>query len=822
MSSGSPEPDIGEALATIRRFLSDEIPPLTAAEAVLAAVREPPELVASEIRRWIASQGGRANRELRVCDLTFHALKKLNETAELKLVPAELLEPFLGRLKVIVLEFCPAGEQRELHGMLDGLERSPTALERTIDFVRRPVGPGSTDSAGVPEGIAEGTQAYAADVRRERRFAMMLDRLQKSAPGPAPAAGTAGAQQTSEALALAAAEARSGTELAQIQAALAQNSAGSGTHEFFRLLSQSLPGWVVPATGEEQGKTATLPTHNTAVLAMRQIMRLTRTRNEGWQRFQEMVQAAIEQFNDGSLARAVTMLELSSSLIADGTVDARAVDGVRRSAHDALELNRLRRYAEQPAKHRLLRRALAFFAEFEPETLLDHLQNEPKRDRRRLILNLLEALGAPARAAAFERLCSIAHSPEIPTQWYFARNLVCILGRVPRTDESGPEQEISLVGTLMNLAYPAPLIREAISLLGQLKHEDSERLLVAAVQQVENRLRQHDVGGLEAGKLKSLLDRLTYVIARYGSARAITTVVNHGLKRDEQLGDTLARLSSLSGQDLSADPEGVGRLLQALRAKTPRRLLGLTIQKDVPGLLHIVKALSSTPAPAVQEAFRQIVTRFPDEEFGKVAQYALQGFHSGQHAVSAADRLFGDLELFGLPELLQQLVRTRLSGSLTLKDENDEVVGCITLDAGRMRSCRAGKREGKAALCSLLVTPIPGTFSFTGRKPQVEPGTAEPAAQGEDLLPLIIEGMQRHDELQRARTLVPDGSHLCPTGEDPVPRPDEDDPQLLQRLWKRASGGAPPEECEKDPQADDSQIRLLLARWVEEGNLHIR
>ncbi len=818
MSPGSHEPDIGEAFATIRRFLSDEIPPLTAADAVLAAVREPPERLAPELRQWIASQGGRANRQWRVCDLVFHALKKLNETAELNLVPGELLEPFLQKLKVIVLDFCPTEEKGELRSMLDGLERSSTALERTIDFVRRPVRR-AAEGQGAPEGVAEGAQPYAADERRERRFSLMLNRLQKTAPEAAGAESADGTQPDSEALALAAAEARSGPELAQVQTALAQGGAGSGTREVFRLLSQSLPGWVVPVADDEQGKTAALPTNNTALLAMRQVMRLAQSRNEGAQRFQEMVQAAIEQFNRGSLARAVTMLELSGNLLAEGTVDARAMDSIRGSAHDALDTNRLRRYAEQPEKHRLLRRALAFFAEFEPEALLDHLQNEPKRDRRRLILNLLEVLGAPARAAALRHLAPVVRSPELPARWYFARNLLCILSRIPRPDEAGIEKEIGLIGSLMNLAYPAPLFREAISLLGQLKHDDSEQHLLAALQRVEIRLHEHDVAEPEVGKLRSHLDRLVSVLARYGTARAVAAVVDHGLKQDEALGDSLARMSALGGQNLSDAPESVERLLRVARAKTPRRLLGLTIQKDVPGLLNLVKALASTPAPAVEEFLRQIAGRFPDEEFGKVAQQALQGFRRGQDAATAADRLFGDLELFGLPELLQQLVSSRLSGCLTLKDVNSEVIGCLTLDAGRMRECRAGKLEGKSALYSLLAAPIPGTFAFVGRKPHGSPENVEPPPQDEDLMPLIVEGMKRHDELQRARTLVPNGSRLRATGEEPIPRPDEDDPQLFHRLWKQVNRGIPPEECEKDPQAEAGQIRLLLARWVEEGNL---
>ena len=73
--------------------------------------------------------------------------------------------------------------------------------------------------------------------------------------------------------------------------------------------------------------------------------------------------------------------------------------------------------------------------------------------------------------------------------------------------------------------------------------------------------------------------------------------------------------------------------------------------------------------------------------------------------------------------------------------------------------------------------------------------------------------------MQRARALVPDGCRLRPTGPEPRPRADEEDPALFHRVWSRASSGASPDECEADSPADAFQIRVLLARWVEDAVL---
>jgi hypothetical protein len=807
MGPSNQRSDLEDILNTLRRFLSDEIPPLNAADAVLQTLYHPPLPIAEEIRNWVAVQNRRAGNRLRVADLVFHALKKLNETAELKLVPADLMADFLRQLKPLVISIAPPQDQEELRIALDTLERAPTSLEKAIGFVHRPMHPGGAEAVGEAGGAAASGNARTEDPR-ENRFSALLDRIQVQQTSPAAPQG----EQVSEVVALAAAEARDRSELSRIQAALPR---GKDPAEVFKLLTQSLPAWVLPPAPEGHSQAA--PAENMALHAMSQFVRLAQSRTESEQRFEAMVQAAIEQFNEGSLARAVTMLESCGNLLQEGTVDQRAVDNARSSAHEMLSQNRLRRYAEQQEKHHLLRRVLGFFAEFAPEAMLDQLQTEQKRDRRRLLLNLLEAQGTPARAAALARLRDVVDSAD-PEHWYFARNLLCILGRIPRVDESSVDEETSLSSSYLDIARPAPLVREAIAFLGQAKNERAEQYLVAALQRIENRLLERNVADHEAGRLRSLLDRLASVLGRGISSAALTALVDHGLRRQFEFGDTLVRVASLGGRDLAAEPKIVEKLLQALRTRTPRKVLGVTFQKDIPGLLNIIKALSSTPLPAVEEALRQLGDRFPEEEFGKAAAQALRAFRSGQFEgeSAATDRLYGDLELFGLPELLHQLIRNQVSGTLTLKDQSEDVAGTLTLSGGRMSGCRAGMLEGRAALYNLLARPVAGTFSFIGHKSQ---GKTPSRPQGEDLVPLIIEGMKRHDELQRARTMVPDGARVAGTGSEPTPRPDEEDPLLFQRIWQCAGAGARVEDCERESKGDPDQVRLLLARWLEDGHL---
>jgi hypothetical protein len=492
------------------------------------------------------------------------------------------------------------------------------------------------------------------------------------------------------------------------------------------------------------------------------------------------------------------------------------VANVRKTAHESLEADRLRDIAKRPEKHHLLRKILSFFEALGVDKLLDSVRDEPKRDRRRMLLALLEAHGPAAREAALNRLGELFAGAEIAKDWYFARNLLCLLNRIPRPDDVSPEFEIGLMEPALRLSLAAPLVREAIINIGQIRHRKAEQLLIATVDQLESLLLDPAHSPHDPARLKSLLDRSVFSLARHGTPRAYRRVVEHGLLRREELGDTAARLAYLCGQNLTDAEEGVACLLKALKSRMPRRILGMRIQKNEETLIHLIRALSSTPIPAVQQAFEVIARRFPETEFGTAASRALEELGAPTMRPEVpTERLLGDLDLFGLPDLLQQLALLRLTGTLIIRDRNVEPVGTISLSGGLMRSCSVGCLEGTEAFYQLFEKPVAGTFVFQGRR---EPAGQEQsdASQTSDLRSLIIEGTRRYDELQRERAIVPDSSFLIPTRSGRRPQPNGENASFLEQLWNRVSAGATPDQCEGSCQSDAYRVRTLLARWVEE------
>jgi hypothetical protein len=804
MSTEMEDAKTRDALSTVSQYLSDAIAPLQAADSVASLLDQPAELMASEIIGWIRTQAPGNGPGISVADYLFHAVSKLYYLAQLQLIPEKTLAPYLHSIRQLMLDYCPPEERPLLEESFGGIGTSGAARISSLRVIHSQMQAGASKSG--PEEEA-----------RDRRLSILQTRLKTEVRSQSlPAENTDRENLVPHLIATAAANVRNDGEFRRLQENLRSLGIEAGTDKIFRKLSQSLPGWLLAASGPDNARPS-----NAAMEAMSQIIHLAEDRWEGCKRFQDMVQAAIEQFNTGSPARAATIFDLALALCSDDRLDPAFVADVRSTAHESLDINRLRTLSKVREKHHLLRKVLNFFDAFAVEKLLEELRKEEKRERRRLLLDLLEIHGGDARKMAFEQLRELVANTNLSADWHFARNLVCILARIPRTGEAPPKAEMQLIAPLLQLSMPGPLVKEAIKFAGQTRCPESEELLISTADKLVRFSVDHIGSDKEAMQRTSLLDRVIFALAHYGTPKAWSRVVKHGTNPLEGLGDTTARLSYLSGQDLTSDKESVSTLLQFLKSKMPRKLFGMTIQKNETPLLHTIKALSSTPAPAVREAFQEIAAQFPETQFGRAAADALKEFVSSDKSQIAAERvLTGDLELFGLPDLLRQLHQLQASGLLTLKDEKGNPIGTVTVRAGRMQRCSIGRLEGREAAYQLLERPFGGTFFFQGQRESGIGEQADPDAMP-DLITILHEGMQRYDQLQRARSIVPDFALLRLKNPASAPPVAETDAELSAQLWQKLAAGASTEECETACRADSCRIRTILARWNEEGLLAV-
>lgn len=821
---------VKQALHELQQYLCDQVPPLMVLDSVNALLEQPPEAAASAIQDWVVSQFQLHGGSALISDYLFHALKKIQMMAEFKLVPPDRLDPFLNALAQLLLKLCPTDEQAELGDRIQRLGRSETVLtstSATVEYLHRAK---SEEGAATPPGrmptgafAASTSETIAEGVARSlRRFSLLLDRLERGAPGAAAGrvAAPGGRDVMTQLLATAALGARSGSEFDQHLHRLAGLGVGAAPDELFRALGQSLPGWVVPIDGGADAATTPLTSSRQAE-AMRRIVSMADDPQECAQRFTALVEAAIEQFNLGALPQAVTMFELASQLIAERKLDPSTIMSVQNRAHENLSIDRLRTLAEDPQKHALLRKVLNFFPALTTKRLLEDLMHEGRRDRRKLMLALLEVHGAAARSEVVGLLeASVAGTLPDP-QGYFRRNLVFLLRRLPRPADAPLDEELKLLTCMIQADQPSMVVKEAIGALGQIKDAMSEQALVLRFHDLEQELLARREPGEEAEETIGLLDRVSAALARLGTPNALRTVVNHAFSRQPRFGAALARLEGLAIHDLSGDPELVVRLVDMLREALPAKILGIFPRKKGEEALRIVQALSGTPAGAVKQIFTEISERRPDTEFGRAAARALSVFGAPPKPAEApAKALSGDLELFGLPNLLQNLADSQVTGVLTLADSEGVTVGTLVFEGGKFRSCHAGALRGETAVHALFEKPFPGTFTFTSRRDAVEKDKP-PAESLLEVLPIILEGVRRHDEFQQARAMIADDATFKAGTGKPTHPEGEGDVAFLRTVWGKVLAGATSTQCESTTAADPYRVRRLVAHWVEEGALQV-
>jgi hypothetical protein len=820
-----------EALQQLQRFLSDNIAPMIFADSMDSLLAMPPELTASQIAAWVASLHN-VDSSLATADYLFHASKKIHLLGELELMPREQIAAFLNLLRPHLLQVCPEQDRGSLANDLDNLELSQGAEPPTagVGHIHRAGGgeiargpsvradrPKEGEAPASPDSLTKGF------LRGLRRVNVLLDRMagRAEAAGVAPMPGAPsgfveGPTMVARIVTEAADRATSADELRGSLEELQGHGVQFDPTQLLKLLARNLPDWAPPTAGA-----AGVPAPQSAARAMGQLVTMSASPREKAYRFFELVNSAVEEFNEGSLGRAVTMIDLADRLAESKEVDVATVTAAHSRAYEQLDEKRLREYLDDEGKHHLLRRVMRFFPRFSPAELFAELELEANRDRRRYLLMLLSAQAERTREAALEALRGIvAGNSSVP--WYFERNLVYLLRTTRRPPDAPVDPEIDVLVPMAELEGPLPLVREALATLGQIQHDRAVTTLVARISEIEDALLGRRELPHDEQDLRGLLDSVMTMLARSSAREARRCVIQHGMRRQPQLGDTLARLSKLSGQDLSDDRAAVDRLVRGLREELPTKVLGLTVisVKKSRSIERIIQAMSGTDAAPIREVLTEVSQTFAGQEFADSAAKTLSQLGTAVHADEAPSAaLTGDLGLFGLPSLLQNLSDSQLSGVLTVLGEDGQSAASVTLVSGLMKEADAGNLRGELAIYQLLEKPARGRFVFVKQETDGAPDPTMPGAK--PVAPILFEGIRRYDEFMRAATLAPDGSRFRSTGQRPTNVEDEPNTDLVKSVWKRMLEGATPEVVEEELPVDSYRVRRLFEHWLSEGSIEL-
>ena len=880
--------EIEEARQLLARYLSDEVAPMIFADAAEILFRAPPELLAREIHSWVGTQlqGPKASP---VSDYLLHSARKVQNLGELELIPKEELNRYLSRLQPMLVSICPEQDRAELSENLGrlGVSTGGEAMAARISVSRSPqsgsgggggwgTGGGGGDSAtqggGEPPRTAAGYSDQAAQGGAHQRAGQQIEAppeipqqparhdANATTGGSAPIGGddqtTAHIDRLSHLLdrwehvaSKSTAQSSTGlnTSLAGAESALLSriidevaSSAGSSSDldnqlrylkDFgvsslgggvFNALSGSLPDW---APSEEPSKLAEdAPPLSGAAQTMRKVMDLSKDPGELNERFRELISTAVEQFNSGSLGRAVTVIDLANRMISQKEVDPSLAANIIDQASKDLDESQLRKYSENDDKRLLLRRVLNFFPTLQIDYLMQDLAVETRRDRRRVILRLLMIHGEEARGHAI-KILDDSLSGNVPQPWYVQRNLIYLIRSIPPSEEYDVDKEIDLLVRSSVPGGELPLLREALTALGQIDHPRSVKTLVARVSDLEDVLLQKGKAAHNASDIQSLLDTAIKALIRFDNKEARQCVISHGLKRRPEFGDTLARLAMLSGQDLSDDPATVNRVIEAIKAELPVKVFGVSVKtpRKAHNIGNLLDSLSGTDNAKVRLVYDSIVRKFPGEQFANAAAKALTKLDNKTTIDQPTDdgetvtSLSGDLALFGLPNLMQNLADSRLEGILTVLDNAGNSTASITLSDGMMIDAATGSLTADTAIYQLLERPILGRFIFVNQPVDLTQNEGE--GGGMAVMSLLMEGMRRYDEFNRAAAIIPDEGQFAATGKQPTGLPDEDDANYVNGIWVQATQGKTPLEIEKEACVDGYRVYRLLEHWVNEGAL---
>lgn len=809
---GDVDAELQSALFDFQRYLLDQIPPLTASDAVETLMTQPPELLIKQIHAWTLEQA--RHQEASQSDYLFHALKKVYLFSVLKLVDRTALDSYLDRVVPLALQVCPPEERETLRTSLVSMRESLVlgGSSSAAPVVAR------SKSGGAMVEKSGGMRGAVTEVvtRSARRLSMVVDRLTKRVAAPSSASSAAAPQEAmpppvppAQLMTMAAASSTSEEELEAYVRTIGAYMGTTEPDKLLKILAADVPQWdiAIPQTQKQPS----------AIEAMHKIITLTSNTLESSKRYRDLMTEAVEQFNNGALGPAVAMLELANRVVVEKKLDPLSVDRIRAASVESISSERLKKYTENKSKHPLLRQALSSFPTLTRASLFDQLRGEERPDRRRSLLSLLEAYGQEARFGALAELESELKRPSAEIDTYYLRNVVYLLHRIARDTDEGADKELELLTTATARGQNIYVIKEAVIPLGLMKSEAAAKVLTTRLAELEVMLIRKDISLYPMDEMQKVLDRIASALGRIATPAALLTIARHGMKPNPLFGDTRARLSVLSQHDLSFDEQTVDILLKAIRDDLPTIVFGRVMPSTKPAPLRIIEALSSTRAERVEALFGEIAQKFPEHDVGKAAAAALYNLtHTAQPVVrpTNAATLTGDLDFFGLPSVLQSLADQQATGIVTLTNRRSgQTAGKILFVSGKFADAQAAHLRGADAVYQLLEIPVAGTFAFVpnpGAK-----GKGEPL----DVMSLLFEGIRRHDELRQLVLFVPDDLALRSTSVKPTPDPEEVDPAFIRDVWVKASSATRLADWETQVAGDSFRIRRLIARWMEEGAL---
>jgi CRP-like cAMP-binding protein len=184
---------------------------------------------------------------------------------------------------------------------------------------------------------------------------------------------------------------------------------------------------------------------------------------------------------------------------------------------------------------------------------------------------------------------------------------------------------------------------------------------------------------------------------------------------------------------------------------------------------------------------------------------------------SATKQLQGNLKYFDLATVIQTLISSHQTGTLTVAQESGKhKIAEILFFKGNVARAKVRHLSGDDAIFQLFQAPIEGDFSFAGRN------VSEDEVQSDISMPaisLLMESVRLQDELPLLQARIPDSQRVLHQKATHLAWEEVDTVDLAAAVWSRLKKGASPEDLQREIPRCTYAIYRTLVTLLESGQI---
>lgn len=155
---------------------------------------------------------------------------------------------------------------------------------------------------------------------------------------------------------------------------------------------------------------------------------------------------------------------------------------------------------------------------------------------------------------------------------------------------------------------------------------------------------------------------------------------------------------------------------------------------------------------------------------------------------ASTKQLQGNLRFFDLPTVIQTLIGSHQTGSLTIVQEGGkQSVAEMFFFKGNVARARVKQLTGDDAVFQLFQSPVEGEFSFTGRQVQEDEVQSDVTLPG---ISLLMEAVRLQDELQLLVERLPEPARVFRQKTTQLEWENAETLELAIAVWSRLKKGA--------------------------------